>query len=106
MNLKNTILCTLASATLLIIGGCEKEGAGSASEFGIRLVADSELCEVEMPATAKADETVSVTVNVKKENHHISSVTVNGVKSTKVSGNEDGTQGDAGKGRRCCGYRG
>lgn len=93
MNLKNTILCTLASATLLIIGGCEKEGPGSASEFGIRLVADSELCEVEIPETAKADETVSVTVNVKKENHHISSVTVNGVKSTKVSGNEDGTQG-------------
>ena len=93
MNLKNKILYTLASSALLLLGGCEKEGTGSVSEYGIRLVADSELCEVAIPEKAKADETVSVTVKVKKENHHVSAVTVNGVKSTKVSGNEDGTEG-------------
>lgn len=94
MNLKNKILCALASSALLILGGCEKENAEGVSEYGIRLVADSGLCDVVIPEKAKVDETVSVTVKVKKENHHVSSVTVNGVKSTKVSGNADGTEGN------------
>ena len=91
MKLRNIFF---AAAVLLGAFACTKESEGGSADgtYPIELKYAEELCTVEIPQSAKAGETVNVNVKVIKEDYHISSVTLGGVKVDRISSNEELTE--------------
>ena len=91
MKLRNAFF---AAALLFGAFACTKETEGGSADgsYPIALKYDEALCTVEIPQSAKAGETVNVKVNVIKDEYHISSVTLGGVKTAMLSSNGDLTE--------------
>lgn len=92
MKLRNIFF---AAAVLLGAFACTKETEGVSADgsYPIELKYVDTLCTVDIPQSAKAGETVNVKVSVIKDEFHISAVTLGGVKTERISSNEDITEG-------------
>lgn len=87
MNLFKKLLYIAAGVTGIFLAGCSENGQeGKTDAYSIVVNYADTLCTYTAPDKAEPGETVTVDVNVIKENYHVAFVTANSIACEKIAG--------------------